>query len=219
MNKYPYFYFTAFSCASISKPRFGIILPSKCVSERSLVGERCILHCLPGYIPSHKRVLICDSNQTWSDGNDIDCVKINNPELFIKCPRDTTIMLRTDQKHVHVRLENPKSNMNSANIKSFPPWAQNGNVQLELGIHKIDFRAYTYDFKKYVTCSTVITVKAPEPPKIIFCPQSFEVDLDANEIGKSVAWKEPIFESNATIKKIFKSKVSIWTKSSMLVDK
>lgn len=173
-------------------------------------GERCILHCFPGYIPANKRVSICHSHETWSTAKGIDCVKIKNPEIFIKCPQNTTIMLRSNQKDIYVRLERPKSNVNPTQIKAFPSWAQNLDVQLELGVHKINFRAYTIDFTKFVSCSTVITVRPLQPPKKVYCPSSLEVILGMNEVGRNVVWKEPIFEDGGTnIKNIYKSKVSI----------
>lgn len=118
-------------------------------------------------------------------------------------------MIRNNQKNIVVRLERPKSNVKPTQIKAFPSWAQNSDVQLELGVHRINFKAYSEDFTKFVSCNTVITVKPLEHPKIIFCPPSIEITLGVNEIGKSVAWEEPIFEGNANIKTILKSKVSI----------
>lgn len=117
-------------------------------------------------------------------------------------------MLRVNQKQIYAQLERPKSNVNPSHIKVFPSWAQNLNVQLGLGVHKIEFRAYTNDFMKFSSCSTVITVKPQEPTKNVFCPRSIEIILGMNEIGKTVVWKDPIFEDSTQIKKIYKSKVS-----------
>lgn len=206
---YNFHFLVAISCHPLPRPQFGTILPSRCVSGRSLVGERCILHCSTGYIAANKKVSICQMSGTWSTTRDIDCVRTKKPEIYIKCPQNTTIMLRTNQKQIYVRLERPKSNANPSQIKVFPSWAQNLNVQLGLGVHKIEFRAYTDDFMKFSLCSTVITVKPLEPPKIVFCPRSIEVVLGMNEIGKTVAWKDPIFDNSTNIKKIYKSKVSI----------
>ncbi|KAL5282506.1 FBN2 family protein [Megaselia abdita] len=196
------------SCTSLPKPRFGIILPAKCQSENNLVGEKCNLHCLPGYTQPNKSVAICTSNETWSVVEDFDCLKIIDSELFIKCPQNTTIMLRKNQKDIYVRLERAKSNVNAKHIKAFPSWAQNVVVKLQSGIHKVNFRAYTDDFATFVSCNTIITVKALEPPKFGFCPRNFEVILGINQSGKSVFWKEPIFEDSSNIKNIYKSKSS-----------
>lgn len=146
----------------------------------------------------------------WSTFEDeIECVKTVNPDISIKCPKNTTIILKANQNDVFVQLENPKSNVRSSRIKVFPRWAQSLRVHLEAGVHKINFRAYSDNFTRYASCTTTITVRLAEPPKILFCPQSFEVALDKNEIGKSVFWDEPQFSRNNTLTSIQKSKVSI----------
>lgn len=205
-----YFIIPAISCHSLPKPQFGIILPPKCVVEKSFVGDRCILHCSPGYILSNKRIAVCQKNQTWSITESYDCVRNYNPEIFIKCPQNTTIMLTTEQKEIFVRLERPRSNVNQLQVKVFPTWARNLDLHLDLGVHKINFRAYTEDFTKFVSCTTIINVKSLEPPRNVFCPQSIEIILGMHEYGRTVVWKEPIFEDNNSIKKIYKSKVSIY---------
>lgn len=56
-------------------------------------------------------------------------------------------------------------------------------------------------------CRTVLTVKAKQPPEIIFCPESFEIQLDAHETSRAVQWKEAEFKSFSPLKHIFKSKI------------
>lgn len=173
-----------------------------------LAGEICNLNCLPGYISVQGNRALCNVDGTWTV-NELNCIKQHEIQenKYIKCPRNTTIILGSEESHVHVRLENPKTN--SKIVRIYPKWARQLNMQLGLGVHVINFKAFTDDKKQFVMCDTKITVKREEPPKIIFCPQNIETYLLDNELGRSMFWKEPIFLDKTGIKSIYKSKVSI----------
>lgn len=39
-------------------------------------GERCVLHCAPGFKPTAKRTAVCDHLQNWSPSNDLNCIPV-----------------------------------------------------------------------------------------------------------------------------------------------
>ena len=47
----------------------------------------------------------------------------------------------------------------------------------------------------------------PTPPRVTSCPDSFDVQLNADEITTPVTWKEATFLSVRPIKQVFKSRV------------
>lgn len=131
---------------------------------------------------------------------------------YIKCPRDTTIVLPKNQKTIYVRLEQPKSNVDWAtHIEAIPQWAKQLQAHLGAGVHTIKFRAYSPSSKGISeTCTTVITVKssiASVGPLVNFCPQAIEVQLQQNEHHRAIFWREPVFNSKVPLKQIFKSNV------------
>lgn len=79
-------------------------------------GERCLLHCEPGFRPADRKIAVCDPQRNWSPTSKLDCVS-DTPEKdevkpFIKCPQDTTIVLPADQETVYIKLEQPITNVN-----------------------------------------------------------------------------------------------------------
>lgn len=131
---------------------------------------------------------------------------------YIKCPRDTTIVLPKNQKTIYVRLEQPKSNVDWAtHIEAIPQWAKQLQAHLGAGVHTIKFRAYSPSSKGISeTCTTVITVKSSivsVGPLVNFCPQAIEVQLQQHEVQRSIFWREPVFNSKVPLKQIFKSNV------------
>lgn len=131
---------------------------------------------------------------------------------YIKCPRDTTIILPKNQKTVYVKMEQPKSNVDfTTHVEANPPWAKNLQAHFGAGVHTITFRAHSPNSRSITeTCTTVITVKSlamSAGPLVNFCPQTIEVQLQQHEQQRSIFWREPVFNSNVPLKQIFKSNV------------
>lgn len=131
---------------------------------------------------------------------------------YIKCPRDTTIVLPKNQKTVYVRMEQPKSNVDwTTHVEATPSWAKKLQAYLGAGVHTITFRAHSPNSKSITeACTTVITVKSSivsVGPLVNFCPQAIEVQLQQHEQQRSIFWREPVFNSKVPLKQIFKSNV------------
>lgn len=134
---------------------------------------------------------------------------------YIKCPRDTTIVLPKNKKTVYVKLEQPKSNVNWAtHVDANPPWAKNLQAHLAEGVHTITFRARSpHSASISEVCRTVLTVKSANiaayasalGPQIHFCPQTLDVQLQPHELQRAIFWREPQFQANQPLKQIFKS--------------
>lgn len=134
---------------------------------------------------------------------------------YIKCPRDTTIVLPNNgKKTVYVKLEQPKSNVAwASHVDANPAWAKNLQAHLAAGVHTIVFRARSPNSPSVSeVCKTVITVKPAEGihtvssgPQVVYCPPTINVQLRPSEQHHEVTWKEPQFRSNTPLKQIFKS--------------
>lgn len=138
---------------------------------------------------------------------------------YIKCPRDTTIVLPKNQKTIYVRLEQPKSNVDWVRyVDAQPQWAKNLQAHLGAGVHTITFRARSPSVPSISeACVTVITVKSAAEaatqqiiyaPKISYCPQTIEVQLQQHEQQRPIFWREPVFTSKQPLKQIYKSNLS-----------
>lgn len=142
-----------------------------------------------------------------------------NPNVlrpYIKCPRDTTIMLPKNQKTIYVRLEQPKSNVDwASHVDANPPWAKNLQARLGAGVHTITFTARSPNSVSISeACVTVITVKSNDAapgvaiaPQVSNCPKAIEVQLQPHEQQRAIFWVEPVFRSKQPLKQIFKSQL------------
>lgn len=45
-----------------------------------------------------------------------------------------------------------------------------------------------------------------QPPEMVYCTESFEVQLEPHEQARSIYWKEPVFNSQLHLKQIYRSK-------------
>lgn len=136
---------------------------------------------------------------------------------YIKCPRDTTLVLPPNKKTIYVKLEQPKSNVNwVTHVDASPLWAKNLQAHLAAGVHTITFRARSpHSASISEVCQTVLTVKTangvqtgftPLPsPQVHYCPKTVEVQLQPHEMQRSVFWREPQFQSTQPLKQFFKS--------------
>lgn len=142
---------------------------------------------------------------------------------YIKCPRDTMIVLPNNQQSVYVQLEQPKTNVNWARyVDASPPWAKNLKARLTAGVHTITFIARSPQAANInEMCKTVITVKSAQVtpvPQVHFCPGKQEVQMPPHQQQTAVFWTEPSFRSNQQLKQIFKSHLP-GTKFSMGIHK
>ncbi|PSN38016.1 hypothetical protein C0J52_19286 [Blattella germanica] len=83
--------------------------PSSCTSSKTLYGHHCIMTCPLGYRVLGPAVLVCLHNQQWSRPDVPHSSEV--PQPFIQCPRDVKVDLPPHQKTAHVRIPQPKSNM------------------------------------------------------------------------------------------------------------
>lgn len=97
-------------------------------------GERCVLHCAPGFKPAAKRTAVCDHLQNWSPSDELNCVpaeaqqqqqkqqsrqSVNGmrPKTVvatkpsIKCPQDAKVVLPKDQTSAVIRIDQPQTNV------------------------------------------------------------------------------------------------------------
>lgn len=78
-------------------------------------GERCLLHCEPGFKAIGRKIAVCNYERNWLPTADLNCVPEYITDDFrpaIKCPQDTTIVLPPNEETVYVKLEQPQTNVN-----------------------------------------------------------------------------------------------------------
>lgn len=122
---------SAQTCPRLSRPEHGTILPTKCMLGHIYSGERCVLHCAPGFKPVAKRTAVCDHLQNWTPSTDLNCVPVETQQQqqkkqsvsgmrqnavaalkpFIKCPQDAKVVLPKDQTSAVIRIEQPQTNV------------------------------------------------------------------------------------------------------------
>lgn len=78
-------------------------------------GQRCVLHCDPGFKPADRRTAFCEPPRNWLPNPNLNCVatfaKLQLIKPHIKCPQDSIILLPEGQKTIHVKLEQPNTNV------------------------------------------------------------------------------------------------------------
>lgn len=122
---------SAQTCPRLSRPEHGTILPTKCMLGSIYSGERCVLHCAPGFKPAAKRTAVCDHLQNWSPSTDLNCIPVEAKQQqrqsvmrqnaakttvvamkpFIKCPPDAKVVLPKDQTSAVIRIDQPQTNV------------------------------------------------------------------------------------------------------------
>lgn len=229
------FHRLASTCPPLPTPQHGTLLPD-CLKGKIYPGESCAIICPPGYKNTGAAVTQCLPSRRWSTTN-LNCapVKVTSPKVrvqeggihsrgrtnldaaniprkpilkpYIKCPRDTTIILQKNQKSVYIKLEQPKSNVDwASHVDAYPPWAKTLQAHLTAGMHTITFRARSPNSVSISDeCRTVIDVKSAAAPQVLYCPATIEVQLAFNELQRAIAWKEPDFRPHQQLKQIFKS--------------
>ncbi|GLG98922.1 Uncharacterized protein GBIM_05483, partial [Gryllus bimaculatus] len=131
----------------------------------------------------------------------------DTPRPFIHCPRDLKIELPRHQNSVHVRIPQPKSNMDWWRyVDSDPPWGKQLEADLKVGTTTVTFTAHNPLDNSSASCSVLIFVRDTEAPRMTDCPQSFDVQLAPGEKSKVITWDEPIFIDNVGVVQVYKSK-------------
>ncbi|XP_055538598.1 fibrillin-1 isoform X2 [Wyeomyia smithii] len=200
------------SCPRLPRPEHGTILPVACTNGKIYPGERCVLHCKPGFKPSDKRAVLCDTTQSWTPSVDLQCIPATTPQPvvpikpYIQCPPDVHDILPVGQYTMRVRLEQPKSNVDwHKYIDSHPAWGKQLETELPAGETSMTFRARSPNSNMNDICRVLIRIRERRPPQVVNCPESFNVQLEGPETSRSVFWVEPHFETDNEIKQLYKS--------------
>lgn len=77
---------------------------------------------------------------------------------------------------------------------------------VQLGTTIITFRARSPNSKLNEICRMTITAVQQQPPEVVYCPESFVIQLDEGETARLVYWKEPAFRATGHLKQVYKSK-------------
>ncbi|KAJ9573729.1 hypothetical protein L9F63_008892, partial [Diploptera punctata] len=191
-----------------SIPAVGQLVPASCTSGKTFPGHHCVMTCPRGYRVLGPAVLTCLLNQQWSPAQVPPCQKASEvPQPFIQCPRDVKVDLPPHQNTVHVRIPQPKSNMDWWRyIDSIPSWGKQLEADLTPGKTEVTFWAHSPVGNSSASCTVIIYVKDSESPRVRDCPQPFEVQLLPGESSRTVSWAEPIFTDNVGVDRIYKSK-------------
>ncbi|XP_055688517.1 fibrillin-1 isoform X2 [Lutzomyia longipalpis] len=202
------------ACPRLPRPQFGTIFPTSCMLNGSATGDRCLIHCFPGFKPAGKRSALCDAQQNWTPSGELTCVSAleaeNRVEIvrpFIRCPEDVTVVAPKGQTAFNIRLQRPQTNVDWWKyVDTHPEWAKHLEGTVPLGVTEITFRARSPNANLNEICRMKVTVKEQQPPEVTFCPESIAVQLEEGETFKAVFWKEPTFSSHSHLKQIYKSR-------------
>ncbi|XP_037034819.1 fibrillin-1 isoform X2 [Bradysia coprophila] len=198
-------------CPRLQRPSHGTLTPANCMTGDTFSGQRCVLHCDPGFKPIDRRTAFCEPPKNWLPNPNLNCMpavaKLEMIRPYIKCPQDSIILLPHGKKTIHVKLQQPNTNVDWWKyVDSHPPWGKKLEAHLTPGIHTILFKARSPNSNLNDVCRTIITVKETHPPTVVFCPESTVEHLQPNEDSRSIYFKEPVFKSEH-IKEVYKSKL------------
>ncbi|XP_023231808.1 fibrillin-1-like [Centruroides sculpturatus] len=191
-------------CPAVKKPKFGNVSPPSCLDGSSTVSQKCYFICDAGYRLVGHAFLRCDKNLEWKPKTQsVKCVK-NELEPFIQCPADISVALEPQQSKHHVKIPEPKSNMDAKHIKVFPTWAEQLEGDFPYGNTEITFIAYHPSKNLTATCRMTVNILDEEAPVVRGCPGTIEVYSESIE-PVEVFWKEPTFSDNVRIDSISKT--------------
>ncbi|XP_038117535.1 multiple epidermal growth factor-like domains protein 6 isoform X3 [Culex quinquefasciatus] len=199
------------SCPRLHRPEHGTILPVACMSGKIFAGERCVLHCKPGFKPVGKRTAVCDGEQKWTPTPNLQCVPQTTPspapiKPYIQCPADVHAVLPVGQYTMKVKLDQPKTNVDWFRfVDAHPAWGKQLEAELPAGETAVTFRARSPNSPTNDVCRVLIKIRERRPPQVVNCPDSFNVQLERQETSRSVYWVEPTFETESEIKQLYKS--------------
>ncbi|XP_055629527.1 fibrillin-2-like isoform X2 [Toxorhynchites rutilus septentrionalis] len=199
------------ACPRLQRPEHGTILPSACMNGKIYAGERCVLHCKPGFKPAGKRTTVCDTEQNWTPTPKLHCIPAATPapvpiKPYIQCPSDIQEVLPYGEHTIRIRLEQPKSNVDWYKyVDAHPAWGKQLEAELPAGETSVTFRARSPNSNMNDICRVLIRIRERKPPQVVNCPESFNVRLEENEHSRSIYWAEPTFETEAELKQLYKS--------------
>lgn len=122
------------------------------MSGKTFAGERCFLHCAPGYKPVGKRVAVCDTDLKWHPKQPLKCVPIQAQftevaaplimKPYIRCPKDILKVLPKGYDTVLVKIEKPTTNVDWYKyVDAHPSWGKRLEANLPVGSTEVVFRA------------------------------------------------------------------------------
>lgn len=94
-------------------------------------------------------------------------------------------------------------------MDSYPEWAKRLEGDVPVGSTDIVFRARSPNSILHEVCRLKITVSVQQqPPEVLYCPESFVVQMDEGEVARLVYWKEPEFKvgDGSHLKQVYKSR-------------
>lgn len=77
---------------------------------------------------------------------------------------------------------------------------------MQLGSNTITFRARSPNSNLNEICQMTVTAVQQHAPDVVYCPESFTIQLDEGETARLVYWKEPTFNAVGHLKQLYKSK-------------
>lgn len=109
-NKFPP---KAKTCRTFERPAHGTITPVQCMGGDIYAGERCILHCEPGFKPTNRRIAVCSPQMEWLPSANLTCMAVPALSIkpYIQCPPDASMTLTGEQRTMLIRMEQPKTNV------------------------------------------------------------------------------------------------------------
>lgn len=91
-------------------------------------------------------------------------------------------------------------------MDAYPEQFKHLEGPVQLGTTTITFRARSPTSKLNEVCRMTITAVQQQPPEVVYCPESFTIQLDERETARLVYWKEPAFRATGHLKQLYKSK-------------
>ncbi|XP_013781145.1 uncharacterized protein LOC106465461 [Limulus polyphemus] len=95
--------------------------------------------------------------------------------------------------------------MELEHIKVLPTWVKvQEDNEFSAGVTEVIFTATEPHTNKTTSCIMQVEIQDKEPPVVIYCPESFEVESDSL-LPTQVNWTEPIFKDNVMVEEVRRS--------------
>lgn len=98
--------------------------------------------------------------------------------------------------------------VNCRYVDAYPEAFKRLEGTVQLGTNTITFRARSPNSNLNEICRMTVTAVQQQPPEVVYCPESFTIQLDEGETARLVYWKEPTFRATGHLKQLYKSKQS-----------
>ncbi|KAG0710000.1 Sushi, von Willebrand factor type A, EGF and pentraxin domain-containing protein 1 [Chionoecetes opilio] len=193
-------------CSVLAEVDHGRVLPKRCTGRTTGVGQHCYLTCSPGYRVVGNPVRTCQTSGLWSPEASSPYCEKDSLKPFIQCPGDVQVDLAPHQSSAHVRLPQPKANVDWFRyVDAAPEWAKQLEADLPAGKTSVSFVARSPVSEETATCSFTVEVRDKEEPQVFRCPKSFTVVLTESQVTTKVSWREPFFKDNVEVSHLWKS--------------